>query len=203
MRRRVFITLLCGALMASLAAGQAWAYDSKDEMIDDKLRILETASNADQITMLERLQWSGLSDERLYGEIASIAPERYQAKEMNKSEVNLLSHRARALGYSGDERYVSILQDIQNTGGHRSLRGHAKKAIEDMERFRRQNELVAASELAEDVAGARWPRRDGLVAEGTLNVPKQVGRCGVTTCSILLQGLHHDPVEIAPDAALK
>ena len=138
-------------LILAVFAPQALAYGSKDEMIDDNLGTLRNAAKPVKMKMLERLQWSGLSDERLFDEIANLSPERYQSKEMDKAEVGVLSHRARALGFSGNAKYRSILEDIQNTGGHRKLRGHAKKALAEMDRFRHQNELVAQSKL--DVSG--------------------------------------------------
>lgn len=134
----------CVCLFALFFTASVAAYQSRDEMIDDKLAILETASAPVRIQMLERLQWSGLSDERLFDKIAEVAPERYQNKEMDKTEITLLSHRMRALGYSGNDRYRSLLEDVRETGAHRKLRGHANKALGELHRFHRQNELVSA-----------------------------------------------------------
>lgn len=137
-------------LMALLFSAGALAYDSREEMIDDKLKILASGTVSSRIEMLERLQWSGLADERLFDAIAEMPPERYQNRNMDKTEYGLLAHRVRALGYSGNERYRSLLEDVRETGGQSRLRGHAGKALAELERFHRQNELVAQSDLAVD-----------------------------------------------------
>ena len=57
-----YLSVVFGLLLAAQVA----AYDSKDEMIDDKLAVLANGSTAEKIRMLERLQWSALTDQRLF-----------------------------------------------------------------------------------------------------------------------------------------
>ena len=135
-------------LILMLLSGQVSAYETADEMIDDKLRILSGSDESAQIEMLQRLQWSGLTDERLFDRIADIPETEYRNEEMNRSEYNLLSHRVRALGYSGNDKYRSLLEVIQAEAGYRRLRGHARKAQADLDRFQRWNQMLADSDFS-------------------------------------------------------
>jgi hypothetical protein len=138
---------LVALLIFMLLAGQATAYDTRDEMVDDKLRILNSGNIAAQVEMLNALQWSGLTDERLYEEIANISVEEYQSGEMEKDELKLMISRVRALGYSGIDKYRNFLEAINNDGGYRKLRGNAKKAKAELDRFYRWNQKIADSDF--------------------------------------------------------
>ncbi len=54
----------------------------------------------------------------------------------------------RALGYSGNERYRNILVNIKDFSANNKLRGHAKKALVQLDDFRRWNQLVADSDFS-------------------------------------------------------
>lgn len=127
----------------------ASAFSTVDEQIDHYLNIYENGSYDSKVEMLKRLQWSGLSDRRLFDPM-----ERYlgfQAmmsdKHLNKPERALLAHMIRALGYSGNERYRNILSNIKDHSKSKKLKGHAKKALIQLEKFKRWNELIAASDF--------------------------------------------------------
>ena len=127
----------------------AFGFDTVDDQIDHYLDVLENGSYESQVQMLKRLQWSGLSDHRLYNQIK--ARLEYSAlsagKSVNKRELNLLAHMIRALGYSGNDRYRNALDNIKNYSKNNKLRNHARKALVQLDDFIHWNQLVANSDF--------------------------------------------------------
>ncbi len=113
------------------------------------LKILDSGSYAAKYQMLERLQWSGLSDPRLYYRIETQV--QFQGvlndKKMNKDLAGLLSHEIRALGYSGNQMYRSTLGNIAKNSKSQKFRNHAKKALAQLDKFEYWHKLVADSDF--------------------------------------------------------
>ncbi|MCP4331979.1 MAG: hypothetical protein GY785_04940 [Gammaproteobacteria bacterium] len=130
-----------------LLAGQVLAYDNKEQMIDDKLTILDNAGFTTKVEMLKRLQWSGLSDVRLFDQIAELPASKYQ-RSMNNDERGLAAHSLRALGFSGNPKYQDLLKDIKAKASSNTLKRHARSGLADLERHQRWNELLAQSDFS-------------------------------------------------------
>jgi hypothetical protein len=141
-------------LLLLLLAGQALAYDDKQQMIDDKLNILASGSEPAKIEMLERLQWSGLSDPRLFDKIAEWPASSYGDGGLSTAEVTLMSYQIRALGYSGNNKYLDLLNNIEASAGNNKLKRHARSAIKDMGNYQRWNAEIAQSDFS--VAGKSY-----------------------------------------------
>lgn len=138
---------LGACLLLLLLAGQALAYEDRQQFIDDKLRILASGTEPARIEMLERLQWSGLSDPALFDKIAEWPEKSYQDDSLTTPEVTLMSYQVRALGYSGNSKYLELLENIEKSGGNSKFRRHAGKAIRDLGIFQRWNDEVAQSDF--------------------------------------------------------
>jgi hypothetical protein len=136
-----------GAILLLLVNMPAYSFDSVDEQIDHYLVILETDNYANKVRMLERLQWSGLSDPRLYDEIEKQLLAQYQSDGLDKYEISLLSHRARALGFSGNEKYRSSLAQVNKAATPKRVRQHAKKALSELGKYKGWNRLIAESDI--------------------------------------------------------
>ncbi len=139
------------ALSLLLAIGApAFAFSTIDEQIDHYLDLLENGSYESKVQMLERLQWSGLTDRRLYDPLESRL--RFAAmqsdKNMNKKERALIGHMIRALGYSGNERYRSMLINYKDFSASNKFRGYARKALAQLNQFKHWNQLVADSNFS-------------------------------------------------------
>ena len=130
-------------LVLLVFAGQVLAYDSKEAMFEDKLRILSEAGDDAKIEMLQRLQWAGLSDDRLFDKIAQWPQNEYKTKTFSSPQVNLMSHHIRALGYSGNARYLELLQSAKASPGNKKLKRHARDALRDLANYERWNAEVA------------------------------------------------------------
>jgi len=125
------------------------AFDTVDEQIDHYLKILNRGSYAAKYQMLQRLQWSGLFDPRLYYRIETQV--QFQGmlndKKMNKGLAGLLSHQIRALGYSGNQIYRSTLGNVMQNSKGQKFRKHAKKALIQLDKFEYWHKLIAESDF--------------------------------------------------------
>jgi len=136
-----------GAILLLLVNMPAYSFESVDEQIDHYLKILEKGGHASKVQMLERLQWSGLSDPRLYDEIEHQLLMQYQSDGRDKYEISLLSHKARALGFSGNEKYRTSLAQVSKAATPKRVRQHAKKALSELDKFKNWNRMIAEVDI--------------------------------------------------------
>lgn len=139
---------LIGWLFLIMLSGQALAFETANQQIDHFLDVLANDSDSSKEKMLERLQWSGLSDPRLFDKIAERLEKPDLGKGLNKSDINLVAYHIRALGYSGNVKYRSLLEKIEKSAGSSKLKRHAKNALVDLNKFHRWNNLIAASDFS-------------------------------------------------------
>ena len=111
------------------------AFSTVDEQIDHYLQILNQGGYTQKIEMLKQLQWSAISDPRLYDPIAVEVESQYLSEDLEKRQLNLTAHAIRALGYSGNDKYHDILSRVVSNAGEKKLRKHAKKAQVDLNQF--------------------------------------------------------------------
>lgn len=128
----------------------AFAFYTVEAQIDHYLDLLENGNHEDKIQMIERLQWSGLTDRRMYDPLESRL--RFAAmqsdKNMNKQERALIGHMIRALGYSGNERYRNMLINYKDFSASNKFRGYARKALAQLDQFKQWNQLIADSNFS-------------------------------------------------------
>jgi len=141
----VKLNLLLGLVLTLFLNTATYAFSSDEERIDYYLGVLDSGHPESQETMLSRLQWSGLSDPRLYDEIERRLLEHYQGPDM--SLMSLMAHHVRALGYSGNDKYRSTITKVYEDGAHGRLRKHAKKALRDLNLYSDWIQIVQNSSL--------------------------------------------------------
>jgi hypothetical protein len=128
-----------GKIILALACASSWgqvaASESKDEQIDYILTQVQSAPQQQKEQILERLQWSGLSDPRLFDVFEDNLLQHYQDKYPADDLADLLAYQARALGYSGNEKYQKTLSLLADEAKNSSLRRHAKNGKRDLETF--------------------------------------------------------------------
>jgi hypothetical protein len=128
----------------------AHAFTTVDEQIDHYLEVFFTGEQNAKITMLKRLQWSGISDPRLFNSF-EYEVERKGMKsnnKLNKGERDLVAHQIRALGYSGNARYRWVLERVSKKSKNTNFRNHAKKALLQLDKFNYWHQLIADSEFS-------------------------------------------------------
>ena len=128
----------------------AYAFSTVDEQIDHYLNVFNSGEHNAKITMLKRLQWSGISNPRLYNRFEQQVRllGMHRPSTINKPDQELLAHQIRALGYSGIDRYRHILASVMDYSKNKKLRNHAKKALVQLDQFKRWNQLIADSNFS-------------------------------------------------------
>ncbi len=138
------VLLLLGCFMP------AHAFTTVDEQIAHYHEVLYSGGHNEKITILKRLQWSGLSDRRLFDsfdrEVESNGVKRNN--KLNKQERDLLAHQIRALGYSGNEHYRWVLDYVVKNSKNSKSRNHARKALVQLDKFKHWHQLIAASDFS-------------------------------------------------------
>ena len=93
--------------------------------------------------MLERLQWSGLSDPLLFDRLEKDVLAAQEQKYFERDVLSVLAYEVRALGYSGNPKYQPTLQFMANKAENTKLKRHASKAKADLVQFQAiQNKLA-------------------------------------------------------------
>lgn len=141
------IKLVCGLALALFLNSAAYAFSSDEERVNHYLSVLDSGHYKAKETMLTRLQWSGLSDPRLFDEIEKRLLQNYLNPDLDSDGTNLLAHHVRALGYSGNEKYRSTITKVYEGGAKSRLRKHAKKALRDLNLYINWNSVVRNSNI--------------------------------------------------------
>ena len=159
--RKTIQSFFSGLIFLLLMNGPAAAFATLDEQIAHYLEVLDNGSYAAKTTMLERLQWSGLSDPRLYDQIESRLLADYQKEDLNKNDYAVMSHQARALSYSGNEKYRKSLKMVMKQAANKRVAKHARKALSQLKDFSRWQKLIeqsSANASAKEVEVASYMR---------------------------------------------
>jgi len=129
LRKMVCMSMLMASSSISLA------FNNNDEQIAHILTVVETGTQQQKEEVLERLQWSTLSDPKLYDEFEKDLLQHYQQKYFEDDLADLLAYEVRALGYSGNPKYKQILETLAKDANNSSLKRYAKKAQKDLPTF--------------------------------------------------------------------
>jgi len=104
------LKLLLVATSLLVFSGLLQAFETDEQRIAHKLQILDSGSVEQKEQMLERLQWSGLSDPLLFDPMEKDLLAAQETKYFERDELSVLSYKVRALGYSGNPKYQPTLQ---------------------------------------------------------------------------------------------
>ncbi|WP_417550883.1 hypothetical protein [Methylophaga sp.] len=135
-------------IAASLLAfsGMLQAFETDQQRIEHNLKIMDSGSVEQKEQMLERLQWSGLSDPLLFDRLEQDVLAAQETKYFERDELSVLSYEMRALGYSGNAKYQPTLQLMANKAENSKLKRHASKAKTDLVQFQAiQNKLATVN----------------------------------------------------------
>jgi len=136
---------LIGVILALFLVSSAMAYTTDDERIDDYLNTLATAGVDTKVTMLNRMQWAGITSPRFYDEVEKQLLEVYLNRNLSHMQIKLASYQIRSLGYSGNEKYRATLDTIKKDAFAGKFKAHATRALRDIGNFAAWNRAVANS----------------------------------------------------------
>ncbi|ODS23618.1 hypothetical protein AB835_07850 [Candidatus Endobugula sertula] len=115
---------------------------SIEQELKSYIAIFQTGSNSEKKTMIKRLEWSGLEDPRLFDLIEQQLLENYLSKG-NKEDIDYLSWLAKALAFSGQDKYrTTLLKVANNNKTSRKLRKYAKLSISTLKDYKRWNTVI-------------------------------------------------------------
>lgn len=124
-------------------SGMLQAFETDQQRIEHNLKIMDSDSVEQKEQMLERLQWSGLSDPLLFDRLEQDVLAAQEKKYLERDDLSVLSYEMRALGYSGNPKYQPTLQLLASKAENSKLKRHASKAKTDLVQFQAiQNKLA-------------------------------------------------------------
>lgn len=149
--------LLALLILVAAISQPAWAFENNQARIDHYLQVLNSQDRDQQQQMLSRLQWAGLSDPALFDVIEQRLLDHYS--DNNSRMAGLMAHHARALGYSGNEKYRPTLALVSREAGSPKVRSHATRALADLDKFSAWWALLSEPEGSvegQSVEAATW-----------------------------------------------
>lgn len=128
MKKILIITMM-------LLSQASMAFTSNEEQIDYVLEVMQNGPQTKRLKVLERLQWSTLSEARLYDTFEQNILAHYKKHNIDKAEKELLRYQIRALAYSGNPKYKPTLETVKKDADNRSLSSTARRALKDYPNF--------------------------------------------------------------------
>ncbi len=89
---------------------------------------------------VESLAWMGLSDPVLFDRLEKMTLAEYSSAHWNRRDQTRVGHYVRALGFSGQAKYLPTLQKVQEDKFHQRV---AKAAQEDLAVYSRWNPIIS------------------------------------------------------------
>jgi hypothetical protein len=101
-----------------------------------------TPSRSAELDALNQLQWSGLSDPRLFDLLETRLLNLYPSARGD--DVDLASWYAKALGTSGLDKYRATLQGIVDSKANGKIRKYAQEGIDNIAKYAEWNPVISA-----------------------------------------------------------
>lgn len=112
-------------ILGLVCSGHGWAQStSAEDEIEKYIKLYENRSLEVSKVTAGELEFSGITDTRLYDVIERRLLDEYQSKDAEPS-----SWLAKTLAYSGQSKYKATLTKIVNTTKSRKLKRHTKLAL--------------------------------------------------------------------------
>ncbi len=145
-----FKTALVGAALAITAFcfhGHAHASQADvDADIANYITVLKGSDLEQQRQALKTLEWSGISSEKVYDVVAENLLRLKDTKD--KQERKTASWYAKALGFSGMEKYRSTLSNVAENAKAKKVDKYAAGALNSLEKYRQWNAVISANDIS-------------------------------------------------------
>lgn len=143
MRSKTAKKLMLSAIVAFLTSALSMPYAAARPLEEDVQAYVQVFSSSDKKPhnlAAQNLAWMGLSDTRVFDIIERLLLQDYAAAQDDKRESDRVAHYIRALGYSGQAKYIPTLKKLQ---GHKIYGRHVKIALEDRPLYEKWNPIIA------------------------------------------------------------
>lgn len=133
------VIMLLGVVFPAAVMADPAALESE---IKSYSEIFKTGSLSSKKKAINKLEWLGISDARVYDPLAELILAKLTTTE--KVVAKQFTYYIKALAFSGHEKYKKILQKIESEASHRYLIKHSRKALIRLENHARWNPVIAA-----------------------------------------------------------
>lgn len=140
----LFKSLVALILLASLQQ-PVFGYSSLEQQINDYRRILLSNDFDAKCKILQRLQWAGLNDPRIFDLVEEYVLEFYQSSFLSRERFALKRQAIRALAYSGNEKYRYSLFLVEVEAAGKDIRHEGKLALAQLDQHIEWQGLIKAS----------------------------------------------------------
>lgn len=134
--------LFLGSLLVLLIPLSAVAVEKRDQEIKELLAVYQSGDLVAQKKQTEYLQWAGLVDESLYDQIGSNLLSIYQDIGDDRLKADAASWLAKGLAYSGNPKYLPILEQVKEGTDSRKLQKYVDEALVYLPRYRQWNSII-------------------------------------------------------------
>lgn len=114
--------------------------------IDQYIQELNNAKGNELADVGNRLEGSGLSDERLFGTVKTLLVEKHQQQMTGSNKDKVVIHQVvtllRTLASSGDYQYIQTLQRILEESDNRAIRNRAKHVTKKIGFYSSRNTIM-------------------------------------------------------------
>lgn len=114
--------------------------------IDQYIQKIENTTGKELADIGNRIEGSGLSDERLFGTIKELLLQKHQEQVADTTKDKVLIHQTvtllRTLASSGDYQYISTAQQILEESKNRAIRNRAKHVTKKFGFYSARNSIM-------------------------------------------------------------
>lgn len=135
--------ILCFSVCLLVSQASLAAQTDIDKEVNRYVSVLNDAGFQQQKPMLKQLGWSGITSPKVYDVIAEklIA---FKGAD-NKVDVQQASWFAKALGYSGNDKYRATLDEAAANAKSKKVRKYATQALDNLEQYKAWNPVISAN----------------------------------------------------------
>lgn len=112
-----------------------------DQEITNYVAVISGSDFEAAKSVMETLRWSGISDARVYDLIEDKLAEVKNSSE--KNDIKKAAWYAKALGFSGDEKYAQVLKSVLYGEPHKSVEKYANLGLQKIASHRSWNTIIS------------------------------------------------------------
>jgi hypothetical protein len=113
-----------------------------EELTQTYIEAFSVGSEQAQLDALNILQWSGLSDPRIFDLVEQNLLSSYPSASSGDA-VNLASWYAKTLGTSGLDKYRTTLRGVIDSPAHKKLKKNAQIGLDNLEKYAVWNPIIS------------------------------------------------------------
>ncbi len=122
---------------------------SSEELIDEYIQAFSPgASEQMQLDALNELQWSGISDTRVYDLVEQNLLDIYLSARSRSKELDLVSWYAKSLGTSGLDKYRQTLKQVLDSKVNKKVSKYAQEGLDNLSKYAVWNPIISGKENA-------------------------------------------------------